>query len=1461
MENKRCQLLPNIAFVFAFALICTFDLYSAIALEAEISSDGLIDMEIGSLKTDAKVQKSLETYIVHVNHPDGGVFSQSDDIKSWYHSFLPASTASSSDASSRMIYTYQNVISGFAARLSPEEAKIMEKKKGFVSARPQRVFPLHTTHSPNFLGLHQNLGFWRGSNYGKGVIVGILDTGITPNHPSFSDEGVPPPPAKWKGKCEFNGTACNNKLIGARNFVSGETEPAPLDEEGHGTHTSSTAAGNFVEDANLFGQANGTAAGMAPLAHLAMYKVCSGGCYESDILAAMDAAVEDGVDVLSLSLGAPSLPFYDDGIAVGAFGAIQKGVFVSCSAGNSGPYNASLSNEAPWILTVGASTIDRSIRATALLGNKDEIDGESIFQPHDFPPTLLPLVYPGANDEDAALCGPGSLNNTDVKGKVVLCVRGGGIARIEKGQTVKDAGGAAMILMNEQPDGYSTLADAHVLPATHVGYQDGELIKAYINSTSSPTATILFRGTVIGVDYAPMVSSFSSRGPSWESPGILKPDIIGPGVSILAAWPVSLDNTTVTKSPFNMISGTSMSCPHLGGIAALLKSVHPDWSPAAIKSAIMTSADLLNLDGNPILDERFLPADIFATGAGHVNPSKASDPGLVYDIKPDDYIPYLCGLGYTDREIAIIVQQKVKCAEVSSIPEAQLNYPTFSIAIGSIEKAYTRTVTNVGEAASSYTVYVDLPGFDVTVEPSTLVFSELAKASELPSAVEKTEKGTLRTYIVHVKQPEGRVSTQSEELKNYHQSFLPIGMTASDNRQRLIYSYQHVISGFAARLTEEEVEAIKKKDGFVSASPERMLRLQTTHTPHFLGLHQEMGVWKESNFGKGVIVGMLDSGVFPNHPSFSGEGMPPPPAKWKGKCEFNASQCNNKLIGARSFNIAAQANKGGQGEPPLDDDGHGTHTASTAAGGFVKNADALGNAKGTAVGMAPQAHLAIYKVCFGPDCPETDILAGLDAAVHDGVDVISISLGTDIPMPFYQDNIAIGSLAAIQKGIFVSCAAGNSGPFNTTLSNEAPWILTVGASTIDRSIRATAKLGNGEQFDGESLFQPGDFPPKLLPLIYAGSNGKPESALCGQGSLKGIDVKGKVVLCERGGGIARIAKGGEVKNAGGAAMILMNPESDGFSTESDAHVLPATHVSNAAGLKIKAYVSSTTTPMATILFKGTVIGDPLAPVVTSFSSRGPNSQSPGILKPDIIGPGVNILAAWPFPLDNNTNSESTFNVISGTSMSCPHLSGIAALLKSSHPYWSPAAIKSAIMTSADLLNDQGKPILDQTLHPADIFATGAGHVNPQKANDPGLVYDIQPDDYIPYLCGLGYTDEQIRILAHRPIKCSEESSIAEGQLNYPTFSVALGPSQTFTRTVTNVGGAYSSYSVMVVAPQGVVVSVKPDKIYFSKVNQKVTYSVTFSRNSEKNIGEFTQGFLEWVSAKHRVRSVISVKFQ
>ncbi|KAL2453332.1 Subtilase family protein [Abeliophyllum distichum] len=420
---------------------------------------------------ETQEESKLETYIVHVEAPETQIFTQSEDLKS------------------------------FAARLSPDEVKEMEKKPGFVSALPEKVLPLHTTHSPNFLGLNQNMGFWRDSNYGKGVIIGVLDTGIFPDHPSFNDEGMPPPPAKWKGKCEFNVTSCNNKLIGARFFQRDNT---PLDEDGHGTHTASTAAGNFVKGANLFGNANGTAVGMAPLAHLAIYKL------------------------FSRKLG---------------------------------PYNFSVAHEAPWILTVGASTIDRMIRATAVLGNNELFEGESAFQPMDFSSAFLPLVYAGmlnSSDLYAQYCFPESLNKTDViRGKIVVC-ESGGIERIAKGQAVKDAGGTAMILVNSERYGNTIAAEAHVLPATQLSYADGLKVKAYINSTLNPVAKILFKGTLIGDDRAPVVAAFSSRGPNFASPGILKPDILGPGLNILAAWPVSWK--TILKQNLHLTSYQVPQC-------------------------------------------------------------------------------------------------------------------------------------------------------------------------------------------------------------------------------------------------------------------------------------------------------------------------------------------------------------------------------------------------------------------------------------------------------------------------------------------------------------------------------------------------------------------------------------------------------------------------------------------------------------------------------------------------------------------------------------------------------------------------------------------------------------------------------------------------------------------------------------------------------------------------------------
>ncbi|CAN0841410.1 Subtilisin-like protease 3 [Linum grandiflorum] len=536
-------------------------------------------------EASASEKGNLDTYIVFLEKPASLLSTQSTDfdLNGWYQTFLPETVLSSSEEQ-RMVHSYRNVITGFAAKLTSEEAKAMEHKEGFVSARVERSLSLHTTYTPKFLGLQQNLGAgWNSSNLGKGVIIGMIDTGIKYDHPSFRDEGMPPPPAKWKGKCEINGkTTCNNKLIGARSFVS----PGNLTEdEFHGTHTAGEAAGTAVEGANVFGQANGTAMGIAPFAHLAMYKVCltSFECFESTVLAAMDAAIEDGVDVLSLSLGAASDDLYEDVVALGAFRAMQNGIFVSCSAGNNGPDSSSLHNEAPWVLTVGASM---------------------------------------NSNASATFCDEGSLKNIDVRGKIVLCQFGGDSGIVKKGVEVKKNGGVGMILINNLERGFFTTPAAHVLPASHINYNDGLAIKAYLNSTSSPTAAISFQGTLIGNLSAPQIALFSSRGPSTLTPGILKPDIIGPG--------------------------------------------------------------------------------------------------------PDDYIGYLCGLGYNDTQVSMIVQRKVKCLNESVIPEAQLNYPTFSISLGSSPQTYTRTVTNVGMPDSTYTSKIFSPdSVDVKVTPSEIKFKEL----------------------------------------------------------------------------------------------------------------------------------------------------------------------------------------------------------------------------------------------------------------------------------------------------------------------------------------------------------------------------------------------------------------------------------------------------------------------------------------------------------------------------------------------------------------------------------------------------------------------------------------------------------------------------------------------------------------------------------------------------------------
>ncbi|KAK7292568.1 hypothetical protein RJT34_15419 [Clitoria ternatea] len=741
------------------------------------------------------------------------------------------------------------------------------------------------------------------------------------------------------------------------------------------------------------------------------------------------------------------------------------------------------------------------------------------------------------------------------------------------------------------------------------------------------------------------------------------------------------------------------------------------------------------------------------------------------------------------------------------------------------------------------------------------------------------------TYIIQMEKIKISASVHSQDnAKPWFKSIIDSISEVSLEQQeeiapQLLYVYETSMFGFAAQLSNKQLEYLNQVDGFLSAIPDELLTLHTTYSHHFLGLQNGKGLWSAPNLASDVIIGVLDTGIWPEHISFQDSGLSRVPSRWKGACEqgtkFSASNCNKKLIGARVFlkgyeKFAGRINETTDYRSARDSNGHGTHTASTAAGNMVSNVSFLDLAKGSASGMRYTSRIAAYKVCWRLGCANSDILAAIDKAVADGVDVLSLSLG-GMARPYYNDSIAIASFGATQRGVFVSCSAGNSGPSKSSVGNVAPWLMTVAASYTDRTFPTKLKLGNGQVFKGSSLYKGKQT--NQLPLVYANSSKSQRTAqYCTKGSLDPKFAKGKIVACERGIN-SRTEKGEVVKMAGGAGMILLNSENQGEELFADPHVLPATSLGASASKTIRSYIHSAKAPTASISFLGTSYGDP-APIVAAFSSRGPSAVGPDVIKPDVTAPGVNILAAWPPTTSpsmlNNDKRSVLFNVVSGTSMSCPHVSGIAALIKSVHKDWSPAAIKSALMTTAFTLNNKGAPIGDigsKNSSSANPFGFGSGHVIPERASDPGLVYDITNKDYLNYLCSLKYTPSQIALLSRGNFKCSKKSVPQVGDLNYPSFAVlfgtsALNASVTYKRVVTNVGNPTSSYAVKVEKPKGVTVTVEPRNLSFKKIGEKLSYAVTFVSNGKTTVtGGSSFGSLTWVSDKYTVRSPIAVTWQ
>ena len=684
-------------------------------------------------------------------------------------------------SSAPVLATYDTVFNGFSARLTPAEVASLRANGKVANVFVDEARQMDTISTPRFLGLTAPGGLWSqtvgGSALkGEGLVIGVVDGGVWPEGPSFFDRvdetGAPvktggtlaygPAPATFKGSCQAGegfipSRDCNNKLVGAKFFNAGflasglpknwsdfysprDSMGGNLAHGGHGDHTASTVAGNSGVQAVVNGIALGAQSGMAPRARVSTYKVCwtyddatatdgtgsKNSCFNSDSVSAIDEAVKDGVNAINYSISGSQTSSADP-VEQAFYRATLAGVFVAASAGNSGPANQ-VAHISPWITTVGASTHDRAFTATVTLGNGTSYTGASINL------TALPAaplivstaaVLAGSTTTNANLCisSPASLDPAVVSGKIVVCTRGNN-ARIDKSAAVLAAGGVGMILVDT---GGGLVAEAHSVPTVHVSVADGAAIKLYAAST---TATASLGAFGLGSKAAPIMAGFSSRGPNQGDSNILKPDVTAPGVDVIAAVSspggstvaaatasrnAIAAGTLIPPPDWASYQGTSMSSPHVAGISLLLKQANPTWSPAAIKSALMTTAYTTLNDGLTGAENGLLP---WAQGAGHIDPNKAVDPGLVYDAGKLEYDAYQCKVNRSSVTTA-------DCTASGILGETyNLNLPSITVGavVGSV--TVTRTVTNVGSTSATYTAAVSgLTGFTSVVTPASFTIA------------------------------------------------------------------------------------------------------------------------------------------------------------------------------------------------------------------------------------------------------------------------------------------------------------------------------------------------------------------------------------------------------------------------------------------------------------------------------------------------------------------------------------------------------------------------------------------------------------------------------------------------------------------------------------------------------------------------------------------------------------------
>ncbi|KAK8615275.1 hypothetical protein V6N13_069052 [Hibiscus sabdariffa] len=642
---------------------------------------------------------------------------------------------------------------------------------------------------------------------------------------------------------------------------------------------------------------------------------------------------------------------------------------------------------------------------------------------------------------------------------------------------------------------------------------------------------------------------------------------------------------------------------------------------------------------------------------------------------------------------------------------------------------------------------------------------------------------------------------------SHHFSLLQALFKQSSAENYLIRSYRRSFNGFAAKLTDDEAKKLASFKGVISVFPNKVYHLQTTRSWDFMGFNQ--AVKRNATAESNVVIGVIDSGIWPESDSFSDEGFGPPPQKWKGSCKGGQNfTCNNKLIGARVYVT----------DSARDTEGHGSHTASTAAGNHIENASFYGLAEGTARGGVPSARIAAYKVC-NKGCTSQNILAAFDDAIADGVDILTVSLGSYFATVFYVDAIAIGAFHAAEKGILVVQSAGNSGPVARRVASVAPWMLSVAASTTDRSFIDRVVLGNGKTLTGFSV-NSFSLNRTKVPLVYGlqASTECNETAAraCMHGCLNKSLVNNKIVLCD-------VKDGLDEAHAAGALGSITKT-----SLRNISFVVPL--------------------PSAAL---GT---DDYSSLISYQSST--NFFSLNVMQPDLSAPGVDILAAYsPVVSPSLTATDERrvkYNILSGTSMACPHVAAVAAYVKTFHPHWSPSAIKSALITTAFPM--------DPAKNSDAELAYGSGHVNPVKAINPGLVYDNAEGDNIRFLCSIGYSEDKIRKISGTNSSCPKTSTLPRN-FNYPTLAALVKAGDSFTvnfqRTVTNVGLATSTYNATTSSSSNLEVKVIPQVLSFKTLGEKKSYNVTVKGKALAQLS-MVSASLTWSDSIHNVRSPIVI---